>query len=122
MFVQTSRAELGFSGEIGKLVCVYEELPQSSAKLTAYGPGHKHSLLPALAKNIPQVYFLNASRPVEGSLRLLCLWKTRESKIFDSVCYFGKLVFWETNFSLPPPGRWHFRKKMTEGVPLIKVN
>ena len=22
-----------------------------------------------------------------------------------------------TNLRLPPPGRWHFRKKMTEGVP-----
>ena len=37
-------------------------LPQS-ASLTAYGPGRKHSLLPALAKNMPPAYFLHASRP-----------------------------------------------------------
>ena len=29
----------------------------------AFGPGRKHSLLPALAKNMPPAYFLNASRP-----------------------------------------------------------
>jgi len=29
----------------------------------AFGLGRKHSLLPALAKNMPQAYFLNASRP-----------------------------------------------------------
>ena len=35
----------------------------------AFGPGRKHSLLPALAKNMPPAYFLNASRPLGGSLR-----------------------------------------------------
>jgi len=36
--------------------------------MTAFGPGRKHSLLPALAKNMPPAYFLNASRPPGGSL------------------------------------------------------
>ena len=43
-------------------------LPQS-APLTAFGPGRKHGLLPALAKNMPPAYFLNASRPPGGSLK-----------------------------------------------------
>ena len=34
----------------------------------AFGPGRKHSLLPALAKNMPSAYFLNASRPLGGGL------------------------------------------------------
>ena len=42
-------------------------LPQSPS-VTAFGPGRKHSLLPALAKNMPLAYFLNASRPPGGSL------------------------------------------------------
>ena len=33
----------------------------------AFGPGRKHSLLPAWAKNMPPAYFLNASRPLGGS-------------------------------------------------------
>ena len=37
---------------------------------TAFGPGRKHGLLPALAKNMPPAYFLNASRPPGGSLRM----------------------------------------------------
>ena len=36
--------------------------------MTAFGPGRKHSLLPALAKNMPPAYFLNASRPPGRSL------------------------------------------------------
>ena len=28
----------------------------------------------------------------------------------------------QTNFSLPPTGRWHFHKKMTEGVPFFNSN
>ena len=42
-------------------------LPQSPTA-PAFGPGRKHSLLPAWAKNMPQAYFLNASRPPGGSL------------------------------------------------------
>ena len=42
--------------------------PQSPAA-PAFGPGRKHGLLPALAKNMPPAYFLNASRPPGGSLR-----------------------------------------------------
>ena len=42
-------------------------LPQSPAA-PAFGPGRKHGLLPALAKNMPPAYFLNASRPPGGSL------------------------------------------------------
>ena len=38
------------------------------ASATAFGPGRKHGLLPALAKNMPPAYFLNASRPPGGSL------------------------------------------------------
>ena len=34
----------------------------------AFGPGRKRSLLPASAKNMPQAYFLNASRPPGGGL------------------------------------------------------
>jgi len=34
------------------------------AAAPAFGPGCKHSLLPALAKNMPQAYFLNASLPL----------------------------------------------------------
>ena len=37
----------------------------------AFGPGRKHGLLPALAKNMPPAYFLNASRPPGGSLATL---------------------------------------------------
>ena len=37
----------------------------------AFGPGRKHSLLPALAKKMPRAYFLNASRPPGGSLGLV---------------------------------------------------
>ena len=37
-------------------------LPRSPAA-PAFGPGRKHALLPALAKNMPPAYFLNASRP-----------------------------------------------------------
>ena len=42
-------------------------LPQSPSAPVS-DPGHKHGLLPALAKNMPQAYFLNASRPPGGSL------------------------------------------------------
>ena len=35
-----------------------------SSSMTAFGPGRKHSLLPALAKNMPTAYFLNAPRPL----------------------------------------------------------
>ena len=45
---------------------MYRTLPQSPS-VTAFGPGRKHSLLPALAKNMPPAYFLNASRPPGGS-------------------------------------------------------
>ena len=46
-----------------KMVEGVKKLPQSTP-LTAFGPGRKHSLLPALAKNMPPEYFLNASRPL----------------------------------------------------------
>ena len=52
-------------------------IPQSSS-MTAFGPGRMHSLLPALAKNMPTAYFLNASRPLhkgaflEAILFILC--------------------------------------------------
>jgi len=43
----------------------FKTIPPSFAPQNpAYGPGRKHSLLPALAKNMPQAYFLNASRPL----------------------------------------------------------
>ena len=48
--------------------CFLRILPQSRICSTAFGPGRKHSLLPALAKNMPPAYFLNASRPPGGSL------------------------------------------------------
>ena len=38
-------------------------LPSQSPAVTAYGPGRKHSLLPALAANSPPGCLLNASRP-----------------------------------------------------------
>ena len=42
-----------------------KSLPQSHIRSTAPSSegAEKHSLLPALAKNMPQPYFLNASRP-----------------------------------------------------------
>ena len=46
---------------------MFRGLPQSPS-VPAFGPGRKHSLLPALAKNMPPAYFLNASRPPGGSL------------------------------------------------------
>ena len=36
--------------------------------MTAFGPGRKHSLLPALATNVPPARLLNASRPFEREL------------------------------------------------------
>ena len=53
-------------------------LPQSPAA-PAFGPGRKHALLPALAKNMPPAYFLNASRPPGGSLCKNRLRNRRES-------------------------------------------
>ena len=47
--------------------CFLRILPQSPSAPVS-DPGHKHGLLPALAKNMPQAYFLNASRPLGGSL------------------------------------------------------
>ena len=47
--------------------CFLRILPQSPSAPVS-DPGHKHGLLPALAKNMPQAYFLNASRPPGGSL------------------------------------------------------
>lgn len=38
-------------------------IPQSTT-LTVFDPGHNYKLLPALAKNMPQAYFLYASRPL----------------------------------------------------------
>ena len=40
-----------------------ETIPQSTA-LTVFDPGHNYKLLPALAKNMLQAYFLYASRPL----------------------------------------------------------
>ena len=49
-----------------------------SAPQPAFGPGRKHSMLPALAKNMPPAYFLNASRPLhKGGFFLSCHKKTR---------------------------------------------
>ena len=57
-----------FRGQWGSSACLhYRTLPQSPA-VTAFGPGRKHGLLPALAKNMPPAYFLNASRPPGWSL------------------------------------------------------
>ena len=50
-----------------------KKLPQSTP-LPAFGPGRKHSLLPALAKNMPPAYFLNASRPLRRSLLIIILF------------------------------------------------
>ena len=62
----------------------YRILPQSPSA-PAFGPGRKHSLLPALAKNMPPAYFLNASRPPGGSLRMratLGVWALPEARAF----------------------------------------
>ena len=48
-------------------------LPQSFlkanllSKMPRFAPGRNYKLLPALAKNVPQAHFLNASRPPGGS-------------------------------------------------------
>ena len=42
----------------------YKKTIPQSASLTAFGPGRKHSLLPALATNSPLGCLLNASRPL----------------------------------------------------------
>ena len=56
-------------GGIVKIKIYAKTIPQS-ASLTAFGPGRKHGLLPALAKNMPPAYFLNASRPLhKGALQ-----------------------------------------------------
>ena len=36
---------------------------RGGSAMTAFGPGRKHSLLPALATNVPLARLLNASRP-----------------------------------------------------------
>ena len=69
-------------------------LPQSPS-VTAFGPGRKHSLLPALAKNMPPAYFLNASRPPGGSP-----W-----------CVHAR---WEQPLSQPPSEREVARRAVTE--------
>ena len=50
-------------GGIVKSDNLHKTIPQS-ASLTAFGPGRNRRLLPALAKNMPPAYFLNASRPL----------------------------------------------------------
>ena len=55
----------------------FRVLPQSPSA-PAFGPGRKHSLLPALAKNMPQAYFLNASRPPGETL--IKSWKKEKIK------------------------------------------
>ncbi|MBR6725750.1 MAG: hypothetical protein IKL81_02040, partial [Clostridia bacterium] len=45
--------------------------------VTAFGPGRNHRLLPALAKNMPLAYFLNASRPLHKGAFGLCAPKVR---------------------------------------------
>ena len=49
----------------GKVGCKLKGtiIPQSAA-LTVFDPGRNYKLLPALAKNMPQAYFLYASRPL----------------------------------------------------------
>ena len=105
VFVLMSCNKLGFSGAFKKLVCIYEELP------------HR----------------LQRSSLSKGALSKFSL------EILDFTTKTNKLIIyqWQTNFSLPcvrgspkrvcelwgfALGRWHFRKKMTEGVPLIKAN
>ena len=48
--------------------------PQSRIRSTAFGPGRKHSLLPALATNVPPARLLNASRPLHRGafIKRLC--------------------------------------------------
>ena len=125
------RDKLGFSELHEKLVYLCEELPQS-AELTAYGPGRKHSLLPALAKNMPQAYFLTrralcdagfpkvsvralGGRAVGASVRCTFLSSRivrivrfcKASRLQTKCCHVG------ASFR---GGRCHFPWKMTEGV------
>ena len=67
----------------------------SRLKAPAFGPGRKHSWLPALAKNMPPAYFLNASRPPGGSLTakfpfILSFNPHKKRERFSILQFFGK--------------------------------
>ena len=60
-------------GGIQKRDFVNKKIPQSASQ-TVFDPGRNYKLLPALAKNMPQAYFLYASRPLgKGALMHNCL-------------------------------------------------
>jgi len=70
-----------------KLEGVVKELARTipqSATLSVFDPGRNYKLLPALAKNMPQAYFLYASRPLHKgafdvlAFRLYSLYKMQE--------------------------------------------
>ena len=44
-------------------ISLIKKIPQTASQ-TVFDPGRNYKLLPALAKNMPQAYFLYASRPL----------------------------------------------------------
>ena len=61
-------------GGIVKATPHNKTIPQPPSA-SAFGPGRNRRLLPALAKNMPPAYFLNASRPLHKGAFSLCASK-----------------------------------------------
>ena len=100
-FVRIACDKLGFIGVFEKLVCIYEELPHHLRRSSLLG------------RSLRQMYFnLQPYSLKDQILQGVIKFLRNFTATYEGLSY-------RASFRR---GRWHFRKKMTEGVPLFNAN